>query len=110
MLPRRNARVAWYRLKVRDRCREAFLESNGDKGTALQLARMYCKEVPGEMKADKQLQGILVSIAIAVLVQLVAGWIADHINDWINRSVAVPPPSYDVKEPGYDPYFEDDES
>lgn len=110
LFPRRHARVGWYRSRVRDKCREALLEANGDGPTATQLANISCANIPSEMKEDRQMQSIILSIALAVLVNLVASWIAEFIKDWAMRGVQVPALSYQKEEPGYEPCFEDDES
>lgn len=63
------------------------------------------------MKQDERLEGILISIALAVIVNIVAEWIAEHIKDWFNREVLVPEITYQMIEPGYVFSFpEDDES
>lgn len=89
------------RKRVRDCTRAAYIANDGDPRKTQQQAEEDIKDEYGS---------IVMSIFLAVIVNLVAGWIADFIRDWNNRGIRIPLANYQPEEPGYFPEFEDDET
>lgn len=89
------------RKRVREITRAAFIEHSGDPEKSQRQAEADVKDNYGS---------ILGMILLALVVNLISGWIADFIRDWLARGVKIPPMNYQPDEPGYIPEFEDDES
>lgn len=94
---------------TRDVTRHAWVECDCDPESSQAMAQANAHE---QVKDRLQLEfGPGVSaIIMAVVVNLIAKWIADHIRDWKTRGIKSPPLRYSPKEPGYMPEFEDDET
>lgn len=89
------------RKRVRDITRAAFIENCGNAERTQRQA---------EFEVRQDYNSILGAILLALVVNLISGWIADFIRDWLSRGVKIPPVNYQPSEPGYEPEFEDDET
>lgn len=89
------------RKRVRDITRAAFIENCGNAEKTQRQA---------EFEVRQNYNSVLGAILLAIVVNLISGWIADFIRDWLSRGIKIPPVNYQPNEPGYLPEFEDDES
>jgi hypothetical protein len=89
------------RARVRDITRAAYIENCGDPEKT---------QAQAEADVRARYDSIIGAILLALVVNLISGWIADFIRDWLARGVKIPPHNYQPNEPGYEPEFEDDET
>ena len=94
---------------VRDITRCEWIDNECDPERSQACAQA---KAPGQLRTRLQFEygSIIGAIILAVVVNLISKWIADHIRDWNLRGIKSPPVRYQSSEPGFMAEFEDDES
>jgi hypothetical protein len=94
---------------TRDVTRRAYIDCDCDIVYAQRLAEANARE---ELKTTLYAEygSILGAIILAIVVNLISGWIADLLREWANRDIKSPALHWQTWEPGYEPSWEDDES
>jgi hypothetical protein len=98
---------------VRGVSRTAYIhcECDFDKAQRVAEAEAYDALRSG---LQERYGSVIAAIIFAVIINLVSGWIADFLRDWLARGIRMPSANYQPGEPGYESVFaqefEDDET